>query len=266
MTKPVVCFDFDGTLVNEHGDIHSRDIEILRSEDRVIFVPGTGRPLHAVKHAFQRNGLFFDRPIPFPMVLQNGAVVYKPGEVLHRHTPFSPNEQARLLEISRRHPQICGLFFSVNRVEILWPNSAGLRMVRRFDLDVQPFDEQSKGYTKLTYITDSVAAMNKFVAEIETIPLEKSFSLPTVLELTGVGIDKGQMLAGLLDDLGLQPPRIFAAGDGENDLPLFDVADLSFCPNDSPAAIKDRADVEINIAETGLLGPILAKINFGEAA
>ncbi|HMQ53051.1 MAG TPA: HAD family hydrolase [Anaerolineae bacterium] len=261
MTKPVICFDFDGTLVNAHGDIHPRDVEILSSEDRVVFVPATGRPLHAVKYAFQRNGLFLDRPISFPMVLQNGAVVYRPGEVLFRHTPFPPAEQAELLAISRRHTRICGLLFSVNQVEMLWPNAEGLRMVRRFDLKVQPFAGQSGDYTKLTCITDSVPAMNNFVAEIEAIALEKSFSLPTVLELTGIGVDKGQMLAGLLDELGLPKPQIFAAGDGENDLSLFEAAEMSFCPVTSPAAIKDRTDAEIDVAKTGLLAPILAKIN-----
>lgn len=266
MNKPVICFDFDGTLVNEQGVIHPRDVEILHSEDRAVFIPATGRPLHAVKRAFQRNGLFLGRPIPLPMVLQNGAVVYYPDEVLHRYVPFSPAEQAKLLEISRRHRQICGLLFGVNRVEIMWPNPAGLKMVKRFDLDAQPFNETTDHYTKLTYISDSPQAMAEFLTEIEPMPLEKFFSLPTVLELTKPGIDKGRMLIGLLTDLGLQTSQIIAAGDGENDLPMFEVADVSFCPDNSPAAIKNHADAEVNIAETGLLAPILARMDFSRRA
>ena len=261
MNKPVLCFDFDGTLVDEHGHIHPRDVELLRSEDRVIFIPATGRPLHAVKNAFRRNGLFPDKPIPFPMVLQNGAVVYHPNEILHQQVSLPPEEQAKLLEISRRYSQICCLLFSVNRVEIMWPNPAGRKMVRRFNLDVQPFGGKGERYTKLSYIADSAKAMDGFVAEIEAMPVEKFFSLPTVLELTKIGVDKGQMLVNLLDALDLQDFRIIAAGDGENDLSLFDVADMSFCPDNSPAAIKNRADAEINITETGLLAPMLAKIN-----
>lgn len=260
MSKPILCFDFDGTLVDEHGHVHPNDIDILRNEDRVIFIPATGRPLHAVRHAFQRNGLFSDKPISFPMVLQNGAVIYHPNEVLQQQTPFPVDEQTKLLEISQRHSQVCCLLFSVNQVEIMWPNPVAQRMVRRFDLDVQQFQRQSNLYTKFVYIADAATAMAEFLTEIEAIPVEKSFSLPTVLELTKIGIDKGQMLVKLLDNLGLHDAQVIAAGDGENDLSLFDVADMSFCPNNSPAAIKACANTEIDITETGLLAPMLAEI------
>ena len=77
---PIVCLDFDGTLVDEEGHIHPYDVEILAEERHdVVFVPATGRPLHAVRRAFERHGLFADRPVPLPMVLENGAAVYGEG-------------------------------------------------------------------------------------------------------------------------------------------------------------------------------------------
>ena len=42
MAKPIICFDLDGTLVDEDGRIHPQDIEILRTETRVHFIPATG--------------------------------------------------------------------------------------------------------------------------------------------------------------------------------------------------------------------------------
>ena len=57
MTKPVLCFDFDGTLVDGEGHIHPRDVALLRENSQAHFLPATGRPLHAVRRAFVRNGL-----------------------------------------------------------------------------------------------------------------------------------------------------------------------------------------------------------------
>lgn len=260
MSKPVVCFDFDGTLVDKNGRIHSRDIEILREEDRVVFVPATGRPLHAVRHAFERNGLFFKPSIPFPLILQNGAVTYLPHESLFTQTPLSAEVQDQLLKISQRHPQICCFLFSLNKLEIMWPNQLGYEMIERFDLDSQPYLGANLPYTKITYVSDSRAAMNALAQEISPLSVEASYSLPTVFELTQAGVDKGRMLIKLLTSMGLQSGKIIVAGDGENDLPLFDTADVSFCPTNSPALIKRRADKEINIAETGLLAPMLIEV------
>ena len=263
MSKPVICFDFDGTLVDKNGRIHPQDVEILKHEDRAVFVPATGRPLHAVRHAFKRNGLEFESTISFPMILQNGAVVYYPNEELFAQKPFSATKQAKILEISQRHPQVCCLLFSLHQLEIMWPNAHGRKMIERFDLDVQPFQVASQRYTKITFIAATHAAIKPVADDILPLSVEAAFSLPTVYELTPAGIDKGRMLIDLLTGMGLQTAKIVVAGDGENDLSLFSVADMSFCPEESVTAVKEKANSTINIAQTGLLVPMLAHVGIG---
>lgn len=263
MSRPVICFDFDGTLVDRDGRIHPNDVEILKHENRVVFVPATGRPLHAVRRAFERNGLDFESTIPFPMILQNGAVVYRPNEELFAQKPFPAAKQAKIIEISQRHPQVCCLLFSLHQLEMMWPNAHGLKMVERFDLDVQPFQEANQQYTKITFISDAQAAIIPVAEEISPLSVESAFSLPTVYELTPTGIDKGHMLIDLLTGMGLQTTKIVVAGDGENDLSLFSVADMSFCPKESVTAVKEKADSTINVAQTGLLAPMLAHVSTG---
>lgn len=262
MSKPVICFDFDGTLVDKSGRIHPRDVEILRGEDRVVFIPATGRPLSSVRHAFEQNGLNFEAAIPFPMILQNGAVVYLPHEELLAQTPFPAEQQAEILSISQRHTQVCCLLFSLSKLEIRWPNQYAQAMIDRFDLSVQSFETADHSFTKITFISEEPEAMKPLVEEIMAMPMpvEASFSLPTVFELTPMGIDKGQMLSNLLAQMGLADSCVVVAGDGENDLPLFAEADISLCPHDSPEMIKSRVDSQINVAETGLLTPMLAYV------
>lgn len=267
MPTPIICFDFDGTLVDGQGRIHPRDIEILAGERSAIFIPTTGRPLHSVRYTFEQNGLFVGQPIPFHLVLQNGAAVYRPDEILHAHHPFAPDVQAALIETALSYPQVTFFLFSLAEVYVLWPNEVGMAMARRFALDTQPFVQSSRQrrFTKLMGIAKAPDPLRAVATAIADLALERFYSLPTVLEINRAGIDKGRTLAALLDDLGLDSTHVIAAGDGENDLPLFDLATLSFSPDTSPAAIRARADHVVNVRETGLLAPLLQTIGLQQS-
>ncbi len=78
-----------------------------------------------------------------------------------------------------------------------------------------------------------------------------------MFELTRAGVDKGHGLLTLLDALGLDDVRIVAVGDGGNDRPMFDVADLSLAPATSPRAIQEHADHVVEPEVNGLLAPVL---------
>ncbi len=255
----VVCFDFDGTLVDGEGRIHPRDVEILGSDVRATLVPATGRPLHAVRYVLNRHGLFEDGPVPFPLVLENGAAVYEAGERLREQHPFVPDVQATLMEAMLASPQVTFLLFSLDTVRMLWPSEAGWQMVRRFVLSTRPFFRETDAgapLTKVVSIAETPEPLGTFADGVADLPLERAYSLPTVLEFTRVGVDKGRGLRALL---GERPAgtRLVVAGDGENDLPLFDLADLSFAPEDSPDAIKARSDRVLDVRKEGLLAPIL---------
>lgn len=258
MLLPVICFDFDGTLVDGEGRIHPRDVRILGSDAGATLVPATGRPLHAVRHVLRRHGLFAARPVPFPLVLENGAAVYEAGERLRARHPFAPDVQGALIEAMLASPRVTFLLFSLDEVRVLWPSEAGWKMVRRFALSTRPFSlkEEDAPLTKVVSIAETPGPLRAFAAETADLALERAYSLPTALEFTRAGVDKGR---GLADLLGERPAgtRLVVAGDGENDLPLFDLANLSFAPEDSPAAIKARADHVIDVREDGLFTPIL---------
>jgi hypothetical protein len=263
MSNLIVCFDFDGTLVDDRGEIHPSDAEMLVAERQypVTFIPTTGRPLHAVRRAFERNEIFVDRPIPLPLVLQNGAALYCSNEALLAHHPFAQDVQPRLVDAMLENPKISFLLFSLAKVHVMWPSEAAREMGRRFDVDTCRFtsDSPEQRFTKAVCISETPAPLQAFETQIRELPLELSYSLPTVLEVNQANIDKARGLRLLLDTLQLGDAEIIAAGDGENDLPLFDLARLSFAPETSPAAIRACVDHVIEVRETGLLAPILEK-------
>jgi Cof subfamily protein (haloacid dehalogenase superfamily) len=264
MSLLIVCLDFDGTLVDSQGRIHPSDVVILAAhhEHRGTFIPATGRPLHSVRHAFERNGVFVDQPVPLPLVLQNGAALYTPGEELLDHHPFDPEVQAALLEAMRQNRGISFFLFTLGRIHVMWPSETASRMEERFDLDTRPFKAESEArrFTKALCIAPTPKALQAFAEEVAGLPLELRYSLETVLEINQRAIDKAYGLRTLLGHMALTDVKIVAAGDGENDIPLLDAAHVSFAPDTSPEAIRTRVDHVIDRREGGMLKPMLDMI------
>jgi hypothetical protein len=265
--RPVVCLDFDGTLVDDEGRIHPADVEILATERSVAFVPATGRPLHSVRRAFERHGLFSGRPIPFPLVLENGAAVYGEREHLRSRRSLQPELRDELLRAALSAKEANFLLHSLNEARTLGSNDLLRAFVRRFDLDARPWDPDSdpagsweRPLVKLVVTAEDPKAVGRFEAETADLPLERTYSLPNMLELGPAGVHKGSGLATLLDHTGHAPREVVVAGDGENDLALFEMATLRFAPADSPPAIRARADRILDVQEEGLLAPILREI------
>jgi hydroxymethylpyrimidine pyrophosphatase-like HAD family hydrolase len=51
-------------------------------------------------------------------------------------------------------------------------------------------------------------------------------------------VDKGDGALLLLNELGIHRSEALAMGDGENDIPMFEVLNSGFCPANSALALK----------------------------
>ncbi len=260
MDLPIICFDMDGTLLDERGRIHPNDAALLASpEPRAFFIPSTGRPANSVHCAFARNGLYADQALPFYMVLQNGAVLMAPEEQLLSYDAFEPGVQKDLLDLAMGFPQIMFLYLSATDIHVLWPGAYGLGLSASFDFTLRPLSEAKEGtrFCKLMCISDSPAALDAMAAAVAAWPVESAFSMPPLLEITAKNANKGNGIAALLQKAGLAGQPVYAAGDGENDLSLFRIAAASFAPSAAPEAVKSAADHVIDVSREGLLAPIL---------
>jgi hydroxymethylpyrimidine pyrophosphatase-like HAD family hydrolase len=145
----VICTDLDGTLLDEHGCIHPKDKEILETRPDLQFVLATGRPLHSVKKAFLKNGMFLNRSIPFSQVLVNGSVIYAPGEALQDYFPFTPALAEQLIDLTHAYPQVTGWLYSIDDVSVRWPNEFSQGVLERLDMCSLPYLDQHP-YTQLS--------------------------------------------------------------------------------------------------------------------
>ncbi len=261
--KLVVAFDVDGTLVNGDGKIHPADRALLRNPPAdVLFVPNTGRPIRSMHLLFGANQIWPGQPIPLPMALQNGSVLYQPGEKVLFEAGFEPSVQARLVAVAHELTSLTYNFFTRDEIFTLWLTDFAAQLLKRFGLEGRPFDENSplQHFTKLTADCTDPATLQAFAAATADLDVEHSVNIGLVHEINPPGVNKGSGLQMLLTRLGVHPELVLAAGDSGNDLRIFEQADLSFAPLTSAESMRQKADHVIDVEREGLFTPMLARV------
>jgi Cof subfamily protein (haloacid dehalogenase superfamily) len=260
MTVPIICFDLDGTLLDRNGKIHPKDIEIFKSRRDVMFIPCTGRPLDSVEHMFHDNGLFRNETTPFPAITQNGSAIHLPGGEIYQYNSFPKPVQDKLIKTFQLFPQVSFMLMEKARTLLVRPNDYGIHWMERFNANWEPFDESNKNqiFGKATCISDSRKIFEDLSEHLKSLPLEIGISLSSIFDINPEGISKRSGVLSLLKHLHLEDASIYAAGDGENDLDLFTLANVSFSPVTSPAHVKEQSTHIVDTTRDGLLTSILA--------
>lgn len=265
---PVLCFDLDGTLLDDRERIHPADREILASaRTQAVLIPTTGRPLESVRRTFQRNGLFQDASLPLPLVLLNGSLTYAAGEQAVAYRPFELQVQAELIALAQDFPEVTFLFLGEGPAHMLHPSAFGWAAAERYECTTQEFTPASREVPsgKVMCMHPEHAVLEPLDRALQGVAVERSFSVPFSLELTARGVDKGSGLRILLERLELSGHPLLAAGDGGNDLPMLPHTEAFFVPTSAPQEVREQATVLVDVPRTGLLGPMLnyAFVNYG---
>jgi Cof subfamily protein (haloacid dehalogenase superfamily) len=260
---PCFCFDLDGTLLDEDGRIHPNDINLLSKFEDFKFVVTTGRSRESVRRSFNTNGLFINSIIPIPMVLLNGSLIYASNERFISYHPFTPDIQSELLKTINQFTDITFLLLDVDNIHIINPTQFGMQACTNFEFITTPFsgEDASLSLSKLMCISPAIVELDEFSTLLSELPIEIAMSMDYVMEITPSGINKAFGLQQLISDSQIENRNIIAAGDGGNDVPLFNLAYLSFVPENAPVHIKGYADLLINRSESGILSPMIHSIN-----
>ncbi len=262
--KAVLCLDIDGTLTDREGKIHPRDIAVLKNfPDNIQLIFSTGRSLASARGVLRENDIFPTGPFPLPGVFMNGGIALLPGERPVVEHFLTPDTLDGLLQISREFPNSPFTFFSVSEVFLLNPNAFSRFVSDRDYLSAQEVSEEDvpRHIVKAMVIEEDPSVITEIKERGQHLAVEMGISLPYLFEINPPGVNKAGTLKQLLPLMGLDELKIYAAGDGENDLALLEMTEKFYVPDTAHDHVRDQADQIIDRRQEGMLAPILSEIS-----
>lgn len=259
----IICFDLDGTLVQDDGSIHPRDIEILQQRRDLVLIPSTGRAREPLVRLFREHHVFNGQDFPLPFVAQNGAITYLPGERRASMFAFPEAVQAEILATLEAHTDLTIIMTGEHDTLEMAITPYGRYAEEKYRYQVSPYRPEHRAipFCKAMCLSDEPDVLAQVCRELAHLPVEAAYSMSTIVEFTPRGVNKATGVRSLLAHMGLDGLPVYAAGDGLNDAAMLQDADLAFVPITAPDHMREHADVLIDIRPEGLLTPILRRLN-----
>lgn len=248
----LVAFDLDGTLLDPNGTV--RDVSgklfrpsifnmVARCQQAGIRVTlATGRPEDFVLARAQELG------IKDPMICSHGTVILDGnGQILSQaYLPatFEPSLRQLYeqdLEVAVYLKQDEGpLRVYLNRASEDWAFYQHL-LGEGLELDPSsyPFDSSNRILKFVIFSKDPNASLHWQGWAGPELHVARTHH--QLIEVTVAGYNKGTALSWVAAYLQIDPARVLAVGDQENDVPMFAVAGHSAAMGNAPDTVKARA-------------------------
>jgi hydroxymethylpyrimidine pyrophosphatase-like HAD family hydrolase len=283
----LVAVDVDGTLLNTEVEdvLPARQIAALqavRDAGHVVALC-TGRNLNSTRSLLEKSAWF---PEDLPLVLLNGAVVWggRPRRRLACNV-LEGGQIRRLIALFQEHGTAPMIYGTDDRGGVLFHQERPVNDIlgryltnRRInvgaihaaaDLLALPWLEALEVGTidrweRIEPLSEAVR--REMPGEVRVINTQSLLGRGEFFwaEAFHGATDKGSGMRVLADACGIPMHRLVAIGDNYNDLDLFAAAALSVAMGNSPADVRDKADLIAGDVAAGGAADILERIARGE--
>ena len=279
--KVLLASDFDNTLVYTQGALE-------RGED---IPPMSARNREAVEYFIQNGGYFSistgralpafaryakDLPCNAPCVIANGAAIYDFNKDCYVETAFLDADIYDHVDaLLARFPGLCfEIYHDDRRIHVLHPNDYTRNhehLTRAKTEEVKDFREVDLPIIKLLFEEEKplLEQVRDFIVSQEWGKrYELIFSSDHLLELTRRGATKGGMILTLAKLLGVARKDIYCIGDHNNDIPMLEVSEIGFAPENAIPEVKEWGAHIVCHCKDGALADvveILDNIDFKKA-
>ena len=225
----LIASDYDGTLYNEEGII-TREV----SDKISYFISNGGRFTVSTGRTYQGFHAYDGAYINAPVLLANGAVAYD----YHKDCiSFADSVGEEIFDALRDvHKK-----FPTASIEMY--SFFGSFVINNCDTSTRHFTSQGISFSEVNDPTEAKAPWSKVMIfspeESQTIQQYLSDEHPELhylptsgryIEVMKSGVDKGTGLLKLADSLSIPHNRVFAVGDGYNDIEMLVAAECGFVP------------------------------------
>lgn len=268
-TKKLICFDLDGTLLDQEKKISSTNLnmlEKLNAAGHVISI-ATGRHY---KSAYKVREMI---PANLEIICSNGAVIESSGKIIRRDQ-ISPNELEMVYHLTQDHGLSLAFLslYSVYHTTLGWAfrmdyfnnvmNKGSIKVRHLHVRNQEEYMRYAPFYIngividrthpeRIEHLRRDLESMNRF--NIES-------SAPDNVEIIAKTSNKGIAALKLADRHKISPEDIIAFGDGENDHKLIQTAGVSFAMANACELLKEEADYVIGHHTTNTIAHTLGEL------
>jgi hypothetical protein len=249
----LICVDVDGTLVGSSGEVPDA---IWAATDRLL-AHGVRLAICSGRPAFGKARRYAGRLDPDGWhVFQNGASVVRLPGGNTRSRPIAPEVVRALVARSRATGRPLELYGdTTHAVELDVPRTRrhaallGIPFVRR---DLLTFDVP---VVRAQWLVphDEVDAVMAEPHDGLTLSHSLSPVMPdtSFLNITPVGVDKGEAVRAVAREYGVPLDRVMMVGDGANDVPVMQIVGAAVAMGNAESAAREAARHHVGDVDRG---------------
>lgn len=264
MKFKMIVTDLDDTLLNSEGKISERDKEaIMKAQSMgVKFILASGRPTFAMRHLADELEL---HKYGSYILSYNGAIITRwddKSEILNES--LSKEDLHRLYDFSRKHKvhiitylddeiisETESKYIDVERDLTGMPH----KIVCSFKDSVEREGVKCIMLEEPDYLKEVEKKLKDELGDDYTIAISKPF----FLEVTKKGMDKGNSLKKLIENLGITEKEVIAVGDSYNDISMLKMAGKSVAVRNAKPEVIEMVDYITNTNNNHGMAEVIEK-------
>ncbi|MCY4072990.1 MAG: HAD family hydrolase [Chloroflexi bacterium] len=265
----LVALDLDGTLLNSRHALSVRNRSAIESAQRqgVEVVLATGKTRQSAEDLIDSLG------INSPGIYMQGLITYNADGSVRTRIVMAKESVSRVISLGEEFG-FGALAYSGNRcfalrvddfaaklteygephVETIadWPE-----LLDTFDINKVVLYGEENGVTTLRRAID---------ARLDGAVHVTRANVDGMIEVLPPNTSKGQAVRTLLEELGIDPSRALAVGDGENDTEMLQAVGIGVAMGNATQMLKDVADVIVPSNDEDGVAVALEEFVLGEKA
>ncbi|MFA6845363.1 MAG: Cof-type HAD-IIB family hydrolase [Sphaerochaetaceae bacterium] len=252
----LICLDVDGTLLDSHHLIPSRNKEALQEAQRkgIMLALVSGRLPTSLRQIQKQLG------ITGPLGCFNGALVLDEKDNALDENPITRQQASDVIKTIRPWDMPMFLFDKENwysEQRNKWTTlEERISCTGNFVESFGKVLDDAKDIYKIICMSDNERELKACVQSLSKkfdTTVDAYLSSPTYGEVSSKGIHKGNAVKVLCRHFGIPKRQCMAIGDYFNDIGMFEEAGYSVAMGNAPQEVKDKATVVTKTNdETGL--------------
>ncbi|MDE2949447.1 MAG: HAD family hydrolase [Chloroflexota bacterium] len=265
----LVAIDLDGTLLNSKHALSARNRSAIKSAQRqgVEVVLATGKTRHAAEDLIDSLG------IDSPGIYMQGLITYNADGSVRTRIVMDQETVSRVIALGEEFG-FGALAYSDNRAFALRVDEFAIKMTEYGEPHVetiadwlQLLDTFDINKVVLYGEENQVTTLRQAIdARLDGAVHVTRANVAGMIEVLPANTSKGQAVKTLLEELGMDPSKALAVGDGENDIEMLQTVGIGVAMDNATQMLKDAADVIVPNNDEDGVAVALEEFVLGEKA